>query len=136
MTCDHKLTNHNVNQFQPITAVHSQITTCEVKGYVTTVGDILSVLAGFIANLTLTDSVNIDLCGRYSSNITCLLLLVCGDSEVKVCKLVKALRGKALDYFESLPKELRFEFEPMCDMFEGRFGRQEAPANRSALHRE
>ena len=39
MTCDHKLTNHNVNQFQPITAVHSQITTCEVKGYVTTVGD-------------------------------------------------------------------------------------------------
>ena len=33
MTCDHKLTNHNVNQFQPITAVHSQITTCEVKGY-------------------------------------------------------------------------------------------------------
>ena len=32
--CDHKLTNHNVNQFQPITAVHSQITTCEVKGYV------------------------------------------------------------------------------------------------------
>ena len=76
MTCDHKLTNHNVNQFQPITAVHSQITTCEVKGYVTTVGDKLSVLAGFIANLTMTDSVNIDLCGWYSSNITCLFLLV------------------------------------------------------------
>ena len=75
MTCDHKLTNHNVNQFQPITAVHSQITTCEVKGYVTTVGE-LSVLAGFIANLTFTDSVNIDLCGWYSSNITCLFLLV------------------------------------------------------------
>ena len=76
MTCDHKLTNHTVNQFQPITAVHSQITTCEVKGYVTTVGDKLSVLAGFIANLPLTDSVNIDLCGWYSSNITCLFLLV------------------------------------------------------------
>ena len=76
MTCDHKLTNHNVNQFQPITAVHSQITTCELKGYVTTVGDKLSVLAGFIANLTLTDSVNIDWCGWYSSNITCLFLLV------------------------------------------------------------
>ena len=76
MTCDHKLTNHNVNQFQPITAVHSQITTCEVKGYVTTVVDKLSVLAGFIANLTFTDSVNIDLCGWYSSNITCLFLLV------------------------------------------------------------
>ena len=76
MTCDHKLTNHNVNQFQPITAVHSQITTCEVKGYVTTVGDKLPVLAGFIANLTLTDSVNIDLCGWYYSNITWLFLLV------------------------------------------------------------
>ena len=60
----------------------------------------------------------------------------CGDNEVKVSKLVKALRGKALDYFESLPKELRFEFESLCDMFERRFGRQEAPANRSALHRE
>ena len=72
MTCDHKLTNHNVNQFQTITAVHSQITTCEVKGYVTTVGDKLSVLADVIANLTLTDSVNIDLCEWYSSNTTCL----------------------------------------------------------------
>ena len=76
MTCDHKLTNHNVNKFQPITAVHSQLTTCKVKGYVTTVGDKLSVLAGFIANLTFTDSVNIDLCGWYSSNIACLFLLV------------------------------------------------------------
>ena len=75
MTCDHKLTNHNANQFQPITTVHSQITTCEVKGYVTTVGDKLSVLAGFIANLTSTDSVNIDLCGWYSSNITCLWII-------------------------------------------------------------
>ena len=81
MTCDHKLTNHNVNQFQPITAVHSQITTCEVKGYVTTVGDKLSGLAGFIANLTFTDSVNIDLCGWYSSNITCLFLLVCSTKS-------------------------------------------------------
>ena len=76
MTCDHKLTNHNVNQFQPITAVHSQITTCEVKGYVTTVGDKLSVLAGFIANLTLTDSVNIDLCGWYSSKYH-LIIFAC-----------------------------------------------------------
>ena len=52
----------------------------------------------------------------------------CDDNEVKVCKLVEALRGKALDYFESLPKELRLEFESLCSMFEGRFGRQEAPA--------
>ena len=52
----------------------------------------------------------------------------CDDNEVKVCKLVEALRGKALDYFESLPKELRLEFDSLCSMFEGRFGRQEAPA--------
>ena len=45
-----------------------------------------------------------------------------------MCKLVEALRGKALDYFESLPKELRLEFDSLCEMFEGRFGRQEAPA--------
>ena len=50
------------------------------------------------------------------------------DNEVKVCKLVEALRGKALDYFESLPKELRLKFDSLCSMFEGRFGRQEAPA--------
>ena len=52
----------------------------------------------------------------------------CDDNEVKVCKLVEALRGKALDYFESLPEELRLEFKSLCSMFEGRFGRQEAPA--------
>ena len=54
----------------------------------------------------------------------------CHDNEVKVCKLVEALRGKALDYFESLPKELRLEFDSLCSMFEGRFGRQEAPATK------
>ena len=52
----------------------------------------------------------------------------CHDNEVKVCKLVEALRGKALDYFESLPKELRLEFDSLCSMFEERFGRHEAPA--------
>ena len=52
----------------------------------------------------------------------------CRDNEVKVCKLVEALRGKALDYFDCLPKELRLEFDSLCSMFEGRFGRQEAPA--------
>ena len=72
MTCDQP-------QCKSISTNHSsalQITTCEVKGYVTTVGDKLSVLAGFIANLTLTESVNIDMCGWYSFNITCLFLLV------------------------------------------------------------
>ena len=52
----------------------------------------------------------------------------CDDNEVKVCKLVEALRGKALDYFESLSEELCLEFESLCSMFEGRFGRQETPA--------
>ena len=52
----------------------------------------------------------------------------CRDNEVKVCKLVEALRGKALDYFESLPKELRLEFDSLCSMFGGRFGSQEATA--------
>ena len=52
----------------------------------------------------------------------------CDDNEIKVCKLVEALRGKTLDYFKSLPKELRLKFDSLCDMFEGPFGRQEAPA--------
>ena len=52
----------------------------------------------------------------------------CNDSEVMVCKLVEALRGTALDYFESLPQELRLEFVTLCNLFEGRFGRQEVPA--------
>ena len=52
----------------------------------------------------------------------------CHDNKVKVCKLVEALRGKALDYFKSLPKELRLKFDLLCSMFEGRIGRQEAPA--------
>ena len=52
----------------------------------------------------------------------------CNNSEVMVCKLVEALRGTALDYFESLPQELRLEFVTLCNLFEGRFGRQEVPA--------
>ena len=45
-----------------------------------------------------------------------------------MCKLVEVLRGKALDYFENLPKEIRLEFDSLCEMFERRFGRQEALA--------
>ena len=51
----------------------------------------------------------------------------CNDSEVIVCKLVEELRGTAHDYFESLPQELRLEFVTLCNLFEGRFGRQEVP---------
>ena len=52
----------------------------------------------------------------------------CHDNKVKVCKPVDALQGKALDYFESLHKELCLEIESLCDMFEGQFDRQEPPA--------
>ena len=47
----------------------------------------------------------------------------CRDNDVMVCKPVYALRGRALDYFESLPGELRLEFVTVCNLFEGRFGR-------------
>ena len=49
----------------------------------------------------------------------------CRDNDAMVCKLVEALRGRALDYFESFPGELRFEFVTLYNLFEGRFGRQE-----------
>ena len=63
-----------------------------------------------------------------AASIQAMKMNDCDDNEVKVCKLVEALRGKSLDYFESLLKELRLEFDSLCSMFEGRFGRQEAPA--------
>ena len=60
----------------------------------------------------------------------------CRDNDVMVCKLVEALRGRALDYFESLPGELRLEFVTLCNLFEGRFGRQEPQSTlRSSLRR-
>ena len=47
------------------------------------------------------------------------------DNDVMVCKLVEALWGRALKYFESLPGELCLEFVTLFNLFEGRFGRQE-----------
>ena len=45
----------------------------------------------------------------------------CMDNYVMACKLVEVLRGRALDYFESLPGELRLEFVTLCNHFECRF---------------
>ena len=41
----------------------------------------------------------------------------CRDNDVMVCKLVEALRGRALYYFESLPGELRLEFVTLYVIF-------------------
>ena len=60
----------------------------------------------------------------------------CRDKDVMVCKLVEVLRGRALDYLESLPGELRLEFLTLCNLFEGRFGRQEPQSTlRSSVRR-
>ena len=52
----------------------------------------------------------------------------CYDNDVMVFKLVEALRGPALEYYNSLPAETRGQLSTLCTLFEGRFGRQEPPA--------
>ena len=52
----------------------------------------------------------------------------CYDNDVMVFKLVEALRGSALEYYNSLPAETRGQLSTICTLFEGRFGRQEPPA--------
>ena len=52
----------------------------------------------------------------------------CYDNDVMVFKLVEALRGLALEYYNSLPAETRSQFSTLCTLFEGRFGKQEPPA--------
>ena len=52
----------------------------------------------------------------------------CYDNDVMVFKLVEALRGHALEYYNSLPDETRGQLSTLCTLFEGRFGRQEPPA--------
>ena len=49
----------------------------------------------------------------------------CYDNDVMVFKLVEALRGPALEYYNSLPAETRGQLSTLCTLFEGRFGRQE-----------
>ena len=52
----------------------------------------------------------------------------CYDNDVMVFKLVEALRGTALEYYNSLPAETRGKLFTLCTVFEGPFGRQEPPA--------
>ena len=52
----------------------------------------------------------------------------CYDNDVMVFKLVVALRGPALEYYNSLPAETRGQLSTQCTLFEGHFGRQVPPA--------
>ena len=49
------------------------------------------------------------------------------SDQLKVGKLVEALRGKALNYFESLSPQSRSDFGILCVFMESRFGSQEHP---------
>ena len=49
----------------------------------------------------------------------------CYENDVMVFKLVEALRGPALEYYNSLPVKTRGQLYTLCTLFEGRFGRQE-----------
>ena len=57
----------------------------------------------------------------------------CYDNDVMVFKLVEALRGPALEYYNSLPVETRGQLSTLCTLFEGRFGRQEPPATTRSI---
>ena len=47
----------------------------------------------------------------------------CDYNYVMVCKLVKALQGPALEYYNSsMPSEFRKQLSALCTLFEGRFG--------------
>ena len=52
----------------------------------------------------------------------------CSDNDVMVFNLVEALRGPALEYYNSLPAETCGQLSTLFTLFEGRFGRQEPPA--------
>ena len=52
----------------------------------------------------------------------------CYDNDVMVFKLAEALRGPALEYYNSLPAETCGQLSTLCTLFEGRFDRPEPPA--------
>ena len=52
----------------------------------------------------------------------------CNDNEVRVLTLVEELRGPALEYYNSLPAEIRGQLSNLCILFQGCLGRQELPA--------
>ena len=58
---------------------------------------------------------------------TILQMYNCTSDQLKVGKLVEALRGKALNYFESLSPQSRSDFGILCVFMESRFGSQEHP---------
>ena len=49
----------------------------------------------------------------------------CYDNDVMVYKLLEALRGPALEYYNSLPADTRDQLSTLCTLFEGRLSRQE-----------
>ena len=60
----------------------------------------------------------------------------CYDNDVMIFKLVEALLGLALEYYNNLPAETRGQLSTLCTLFEERFGRQEPPATtRSNIQR-
>ena len=52
----------------------------------------------------------------------------CDDNDVMVFKLVEALRGSTLEYYNSLTAEIRGHLSTLCTLFEERFGGHEPPA--------
>ena len=52
----------------------------------------------------------------------------CYDNYVMIFKLVEALRGHSLEYYNSLPAVTRGQLSTLCTLLEGCFGRQEPPA--------
>ena len=51
----------------------------------------------------------------------------CYDNAAMVFKLVAALPGPALEYYNRLPAETRGQLSTLCTLFEGCFGRHEPP---------
>ena len=43
----------------------------------------------------------------------------CDDNDIMVFKLVEALRGPALEYYNSFPVEIRGQLSTICTLFEG-----------------
>ena len=64
---------------------------------------------------------------KWSSYLVQFIIIMkmhgCYDNDVMVFKLVEALRGPALEYYNSLPAETRGQLSTLCTLFEGRFGR-------------
>ena len=49
---------------------------------------------------------------------------MCDDNGVMVFNLVEVLRGPVLEYYNSLPAEIRGQLPTLCTLFETRFAEQ------------